>query len=180
MISTEIPLSGAGWNLFAYPMQETRKVTEALEPIEGTYNIVWGYEPDAPEEERWCMYSPDAPNHLNDLTSFEFGKGYWIHIAATEGITLYLKGSTSNIITSSLDESAAPPAVYYGAVHPISDFVSTAGKTVTAWVDKQLCGRSRTQEVDGQIIYAVRVLAILVETQLAAAHLDDQLLSKSM
>ena len=92
MASIEIPLSSPGWNSFAYPVQGTRAVTEALLSISGTYSTVYGYEA-ADADDPWKVYDVTAPAWVNDLETLAFGQAYWINIS--EPVTLYLKGSAA-------------------------------------------------------------------------------------
>jgi hypothetical protein len=113
--SVDIPLAGEGWQLFAYPIPETRPLVEAQQSISGTYSALYGYVgmempgqvagEDAQEEQRlrqlcgetdggdgdpWLVYDSTAPDWANDLRCLEFGLGYWINITATAPITLQL------------------------------------------------------------------------------------------
>jgi hypothetical protein len=159
MTSIEIPLSNAGWNLFAYPVQETRPVTEALLSIAGNYNTVYGYE-GTDEADPWKIYGVGAPTWVNDLTQLEFGQGYWINI--TDTTTLYLQGAadTAGRTAGSVPN---PPATYYGAVLAGDGFTPVAGMPVIARVDGNLCGQTETQiqPLDGQeqVVYPIDVLA---------------------
>jgi hypothetical protein len=155
--SMEIPLYGPGWNLFAYPVEGTRPVTEALRSIDGYYTTVYGWEAQDPDPfNRWRVYDVTMPPALNDLGELAFGQGYWITV--TQGITLYLKGGTD----AGLDGASAaqnPPATYYGRVVAGPGFAPASGMEVTAWVGESLCGRTQTAEVEGQVMYAVQVYA---------------------
>jgi hypothetical protein len=43
MSSRRVALRAAGWNLFAYPLQTTQPVSDALRSIDGYYRTVYGY-----------------------------------------------------------------------------------------------------------------------------------------
>ncbi len=155
MSSIEIPLYGPGWNLLAYPVQETRPVTETLQSIDGYYTIVYGY--DATDvDDLWKVYDVSVPDWVNDLWELEFGHGYWISV--TQSITLSLKGaSASSLATAS--SVPRPPATYYGAVLAGPGFTPTAGMPVKAWINGNLCGQGQTLKVNGQVVYTINVFA---------------------
>jgi len=66
-----------GWNLVGIKGFDSSSVPDDLSNIEGKYESIWSY--DA-EEDRWYRYIVDGPPFLNDLTSMEKGKGYWIYV----------------------------------------------------------------------------------------------------
>jgi len=154
MASEQVPLYGAGWNLIAYPVQETRLVTEALLSISGSYTTVYGYVV-TDMLDPWKMYSVTAPDWANDLRVLEYGHGYWIH--ARQAITLYLSPSAQAI--GDLGLPATPPDTYYGVVQSGEAFTPRAGMVVEAWINGALCGRGVTQDYAGQIVYVVDVSA---------------------
>ena len=162
MISAEIPLARAGWNLFGYPIQSSQFVTEALHSIAGFYTIVYGYDAIAPNGDPWQMYAVDVPAWVNDLRQLEYGHGYWIY--ATQVMTLYL----SKMTLASAAETASPPdppATIYGAVQAESGFTTpAAGMTVQAFVGDHLCGQAKTRTVDGGVVYVIHVEAQGVES----------------
>ena len=153
MASAEIPLQRAGWNLVSYPMQTALPVTQALLSINGTYSTVYGYLPEAPAHP-WKVYDTAAPGWVNDLQTLEFGRGYWINV--TRPITLYLGGDASRTPASSVPN---PPATYYGAIFPASSFTPTVGMSVDAFVNGHPCGASQSMQVDGQVVYSIKVMA---------------------
>jgi FG-GAP-like repeat/FG-GAP repeat len=153
MDSIEIPLQGPGWNLFAYPVQGTKPVTEALQSIAGYYTTVYGYEP-TDVEDPWKIYDVSVPAWVNDLHDLRFGQGYWISV--TQAINLYLKAASTAAADSGLPD---PPTTYYGAVLASQYFVPTAGMPVVAYVNGKPCGRGQTRQIDGQIVYVVDVWA---------------------
>jgi hypothetical protein len=156
MSSLEIPLHGPGWDMFAYPVQGTRAITEALQSIQGYFATVYGY--DATDEaDPWKVYDVTGiPDWVNDLHNLEFSEGYWISV--TQAITLNLKG-TSDLALARAGGLSSPPSTYYGRVLTGPGSAPTAGRTVTAWIDDRLCGQGQTLEVDGQIVYSVNVFA---------------------
>ena len=56
-------------------------------------------------------------------------------------------------------ELQLPPATFFGTVAAGMGFTPTVGMPVTAWIGSRLCGRSQTQEVGGQVMFAINVLA---------------------
>jgi hypothetical protein len=146
-----------GWNNFAYPVYGSRPVTESLASIQGHYGSVYLYDPGDPADP-WKLYDPNVPAWVNDLEALSFGHGYWISmtqdIAASGGITLYLKGAGMGMGLPTLPEGVAvPPSTFYGQAS------GAAGQAVTAWVGGALCGQGTTREADGQVVYVVDVLA---------------------
>jgi hypothetical protein len=173
MSSTEIVLYTEGWNLISYPIRGAQPVTEALRSIEGLYTQVYGFEPDGQSdpwtpyiegdtESPWRRYDVSLPEWANTLTDLEFGRGYWLNV--TEATTIHLgEGSTSVQAEMAPSGQVAslptPPATFFGSVAASEEFVPQAGMPVIARVGDAVCGRTTTQEVDGEIVYVVDVLA---------------------
>jgi hypothetical protein len=156
MTNIEIPLYGPDWNVLPYPIEGTRPIKEALEPISGYYGVV--YDRVVTDTlNPWRVYGPDAPDWVNDLTELQFGRAYMIYV--TETITLPLKGGSTNANTALSSTLPIPPATYYGTVAPTGSFTPTVGMPVTAVIADKLCGATHTQEIGDQIIYVVEVLA---------------------
>ncbi len=170
MSTLEIPLHQSGWNLVAYPVQETRAVTEALASIDGYYSLVYGY--DATDTaDPWKLYQPPQPDGsifwANDLETLTFGRGYWI--SATRVITWQLKGSesanqrVSEWANGRMSESTrapaihTPPATYYGVISPTTDFTPQAGMAITASVAERACAFAQTQARGDDVVYAINV-----------------------
>ena len=159
MSSTNIPLYGPGWNLFAYPVQVTRPVTEALLSISGYYTTVYGYV-FTDTVDPWRIYDVTLPPQLNDLAVLEFGQGYWINVA--DDLILRLKGSGTSLALAapeSLESFGSPPDTYYGQVFGGGAFVPAPGMGVVAYVDGTPCGQGLTQMVGGQLMYIVKTWA---------------------
>ncbi|HYN89684.1 MAG TPA: hypothetical protein VER55_14215 [Ardenticatenaceae bacterium] len=157
MSSIAMPLLQPGWNLFAYPVQSVRPVTEALSSIHGSYTSVYGYVV-TDTLNPWRLYSPEVPDWVNDLHAFEFGKGYWIH--TSHAITVQLRAPSIGSLASSDGGFANPPATYYGRVQAGPQFQPRAGQPVRAWIDGTLCGQAETREVGGELVYRIHVLAV--------------------
>jgi hypothetical protein len=166
MSSVEIALEAAGWNLIAYPVKQSRSVPDALKSIDGYYTQVMGYDATS-QFNPWRRYIVGLPAwlapYINNLHEMEFGKGYFVY--ATEELTLYLPHDSGQSLAAVDEETAAAlasmpqhaPASYYGIVQASDEFMPAADMPVVATVNGTVCGQGFTQEVDGNIIYAVEV-----------------------
>jgi hypothetical protein len=152
MSSFEIPLDGPGWNNVAYPIQETRPVTQALLSISGYYTTVYGYDTGT---DTWHMYDVTAQPYANDLDVLEYGHGYWINVS--QAITLYLPGD-STIGPLETVALQSPPSSFYGPVLGGVDFTPTAGMPVTAMVNGAVCAQGETIPYEGDVVYALHVV----------------------
>ncbi|MBN1246021.1 MAG: VCBS repeat-containing protein [Anaerolineae bacterium] len=154
MSSLEIPLYRAGWNLFSYPVQATRPISDALISISGIYTTVYGYD-GQDLLDPWKMYDVSVPGWVNDLHTIEFVHAYWIQ--TTRAITLSLLGVVETLsLPLNLFE---PPATFYGAVLAGEGFTPAPGMAVKAWIDGHLCGLGQTVSVAEQVVYSVNVMA---------------------
>jgi hypothetical protein len=157
MSSIPIPLEGPGWNLFGWPVPESRGVMTALLSISSAYTTVYGY--DASDSfDLWKMYDVTVPAYANDLAELEFSRGYWINISPSVPITLWVKGASA-AGQAGIEGMPYPPATYYGPVYAGPGFTPTAGLLVTARVNGKVCGQARTLLYGGQVVYAVNVSA---------------------
>jgi hypothetical protein len=82
--TTAIELLG-GWNLVGYPSAVTRPITEALQTIDGKYDLVYAYHAEDGDQ-AWKTYDVARPPFLNTLNSIEPWRCYWIR--TTEDCTL--------------------------------------------------------------------------------------------
>ena len=73
----------AGWNLVSYNSLNSKSTTEAMNSVTGNWNSIWSYEAGI-----WKRYDLTGPDFLNDLTSLEPGKGYWIDMKSSDTWTL--------------------------------------------------------------------------------------------
>jgi hypothetical protein len=73
----------AGYNLVSYLPDAALPVADALASIAGQYDAVMGFDPITGAE----SYYPDLPAGLNSLKVMQPGRGYWIHMLASD--TLY-------------------------------------------------------------------------------------------
>ncbi|NJN68619.1 MAG: VCBS repeat-containing protein [Chloroflexaceae bacterium] len=160
MSSIELPMKSAGWNLFAYPVQASRPVQEALQSIDGHYTTVYAYEAGATEP--WSVYDAGAPEWVNTLDRLSFGNGYWLFV--TQPVTVSLKGATEDPentenISHLVSTLPNPPATYYGLLEPSAVFQPVAGMQVTATISGTVCGENKVRFVNGQPAMLVHVLA---------------------
>ena len=155
MSSIEIPLYGPGWDLFAYPVQATPLVTQALASIDGSYSTVYWYN-GSDSTDPWKVYDVSVPPWVNDLSTFRFGEAYWISL--TQSITLSLNGGSPSSPNRNLNVQS-PPTTFYGSVLAGGDFTPTAGMVVTAWINGKMCGQGTTLQNGGDIVYSVNVFA---------------------
>lgn len=167
MSSLEVPLAGRGWNLIGYPVQESRPVTVALQSINGQYQTVYGYDATNPNDP-WKIYDRNLPPTFNDLTKLDFGQGYWVNITNTLDTTpiLQLKGTSSFTTTRQAQRGVIalnllypPPATYYGELDASAGL--TANMPITATIDGVICGIARTREIEGKLMYLIKVRAAI-------------------
>ena len=74
--TTDISLC-EGWNLTGNPSTQQLSVADALNSIDGAYDLVYGYQA-ADTADPWKKYDPTAPPFANDLNEMGPGWGYWI------------------------------------------------------------------------------------------------------
>ena len=80
-----------GWNLISLPiMPNDSDVLDVMSSVDGNWNSVWSYETG-----NWKRYDLTCPGFLNDLTTMEPGKGYWIDMKSAD--TLSLSGSEPTV-----------------------------------------------------------------------------------
>ncbi|HSH05733.1 MAG TPA: hypothetical protein VLL52_24665, partial [Anaerolineae bacterium] len=153
-----------GWNLFGYPILETRSITSVLASINGRYTSVYHHNTSL---NQWILYDqPTALNYptytplVNDLDTANFGRVYWIY--ATEAVTLFVNVSVgqnlvnTNLVDTNINQlTTIPPATYYG---PISGNV-TAGMPITATINGNLCGSGTITNLNGSPAYKLQIMA---------------------
>ena len=151
MSSVEVPISGPGWSLFAYPVAGQRAVTDALAGIVGKYTAVYGYEPQDTTD-HWKLYGPDIPTWANDLSTLTYGHGYWI--LATEVVTLPLRGATASLMQA----TRAPPMTLYGVLTTAEGKdLPAPGLPVTARIGGVVCAETTTRAVGDKVGFALDV-----------------------
>ena len=169
--SIDIPFYTAGWNLFAYPVPETRPVRTALASIAGHYSTVFTYD-NRDSADPWKVFDASAPDWVNDLKTLEYGSGYWVNVSVP--ITLQIKVAsdsggerpTLSLATPTFSDALGrrnPPGVYYGTIQGVTD-PTLAGRAFTAEIDGQPCGTGNVLPADaGQgnadLRYVVKVVA---------------------
>ena len=158
MSTIPVALRDPGWNLFAWPVQGSRAVTEALASIADNYTAIYGYDGGSAALP-WQLYSPDStvPDALKNLHELVFGKGYWITV--TQPITLYLKGNGGEIRLADprqlVGTPPSPPATLFG---PLSGpYSANVGLALQAWIGGHLCGTGESWLQDGIPVYGVHV-----------------------
>ncbi len=172
--SVDLPFYTSGWNLFAYPLPESRPVTEALKSIIGHYTTIYAYDNDDAGDP-WSVFDAAAPPWVSDLSRLEYGRGYWINIVGpakpTQDQPLVLRmripltaGQSSALASSQPGSVVAfgrrnPPAVYYGSIDGTAG--TAEGAQVTALVDGVTCGIGAVMAGDapGELRYVLKVSA---------------------
>ncbi len=170
--AVDVPLYTQGWNLFAYPVANTRPITEVLRSLpDGSYGTIFGYD-SQDLNDPWKVYDPTpGMEWLNDLSRLEFGESYWISVTTpitnpplllqvevAEGQPQVFEANKLSVEVAPLFQRT-PPAVYYGALlNPPAGV--TAGTTVDALVDERICGSGLVSAAsDGSLRYVVKVEA---------------------
>jgi hypothetical protein len=81
MSTIKMPELNPGWNLFSYPLPDTRLITDALASINGSYTTVF----------QGDLAGNRSPNSVEtNVSQFEFGNVYWIWIDGNEAVIPYL------------------------------------------------------------------------------------------
>jgi hypothetical protein len=155
MASVQVPLYAPGWNLFAYPIQSTQPVTDALLSISGFYTTVYGYY--AEESTPWRLFQVDGPPYILSLHHLEFGRGYWI--SATQAVTIHLSEAYGGAALSDASSPPAPPDTIYGRVQAGAVFAPSVGMAVEAQIGGKTCGEGTVQDYGGDTVYVVHVYA---------------------
>jgi hypothetical protein len=78
----QIPLV-EGWNLIGYPWRTPLPPQEALASIDGSYDIVYGWNPSTGS---WLSYDPGLGH--GTLTEMEPGQGYWVYASRDSVLTI--------------------------------------------------------------------------------------------
>ena len=149
-------LTGNSWNLFGYPLQESRPVTNVLSSVSDSINTVYGYDVDT----GWLIYDftvpiPFAPI-VNTLKSMEYGSGYWIYATKTVTPQISIKYEQTRLINT-IDR--ARPMTIYGWVYENESLKPQSGMEIKAYINNTLCGSSYIQELDGQLAYSLQIEA---------------------
>ena len=75
-----MPELNPGWNIFSYPLPDSRTITDTLASIAGSYSTV--YQGDIETKSQNLVES--------NVSHFNFGKVYWIWIDGDEPVIPYL------------------------------------------------------------------------------------------
>ncbi|MEI8165736.1 MAG: adenylate/guanylate cyclase domain-containing protein, partial [Chloroflexales bacterium] len=127
----------------------------ALGSVSGQYQIVYSHVPTETLDP-WKVYAPaPAPAWVSDLTTLNFGQGYWIY--ATQATDLLLRGSA--VAPRPASALSAPPATIYGVLPSVGGVAPTTGQPVEARIGAAVCGQGVTQHVGDQVVLVVKVAA---------------------
>lgn len=166
----EIPLQ-SGWNLIGYPLPTPDlaarpSISESLKAIDGSYSIIYGFDPDQPSAP-WQVYDPNAAAWANSLKTLEFGRGYLIHV--TEPANLSLDGGFEASVAYTTTEPTLfgieslppslnlPPAYYFASLTPTAELTFTEGMSLDAWVDGKRCAQSPLNRIDASDGFTVTI-----------------------
>jgi hypothetical protein len=173
--TVQMPALRPGWNLFAYPIPETRAVDTALAAIAGVYSMVVAFDPAT---DAWRMFDaavaqlhPELAPLINDLDQMRFGESYLIY--ATQPITPYLavpgaaaaldltplaSASAGGLATApgARREFAVAPAVIFGTLTAPEGLLD-ADAQVVAEIDGVRCGAGAVHPTASGWLYVVKV-----------------------
>ncbi len=86
------PVPSTGWSLAVlFPQDEylagitKLRDLSALAGIAGKYTVMYTYKA-ADTADPWKLFAPSAPAYVNDLTSLEAGRGYWIYVTTATNL----------------------------------------------------------------------------------------------
>ncbi len=160
--AVDIPFYTPGWNLFAYPVPQTRSVDETLLSVPEVVKTVFGYD-SGDVDDPWKVYDPSVPPWVNDLENFEFGHGYWISV--TEPITLQVAVAEAELLPAGQVQKTTfanplaprtPPAVFYGQVNLEASAGLAEGDSIVAKIDGVECGTDTVKRSeDGKELHIV-------------------------
>jgi hypothetical protein len=141
-----------GWNILNYPWAAPTPVREAMAELnaEEAFTTVYGYEP-ANSTDPWKVFDIDVPDWVNDLSELRYGVGYWVNILVGSNGQAAAQTQAANLPT--------PPATYYVTLDPALGVA--ADSPVEARIGTVVCGSTTTRTVNGQVVFAIDVLAEL-------------------
>ena len=117
-----------GWNLISLPiMPDDTDILDVMNSVAGNWNSVWSYETD-----NWKRYDLTGPDFLNDLTTMEPGKGYWLNMKSDDTLSV----SGSELTTKSISLSAGWNLVGYNSLNSkstLSAMNSVTGNWNSVW-----------------------------------------------
>ena len=170
--AVDVPLYTKGWNLFSYPIANSRPITEVLRSLPAdSYGTIFGYDSEDLSDP-WKVYSPTVGMEwVNDLSQLEFGESYWISVTmptTDQPLLLQIEvaeGQAQTFPTNTVSANTTPifqrtpPAVYYGALVNAPTGIAV-GATVDARVGESICGSGVVSaDQDGNLRYTVKVEA---------------------
>lgn len=116
-----------GWNLVSLPVTPPDDdIVRLLAPIQGQYNIVWGFIGDD-----WQSFDPDLPE-FRTLTTLRPGRGYWIDMKTSA--TLAVSGPPA---TESVSLAAGWNLIginFLGKIRAKSAFRDLGSQMSAAWM----------------------------------------------
>ena len=182
----ELPALQPGWNLLAYPLAAAQTITESLASLAGEYGVIYAQEPNATDV--WRLFDPtmetadpDLRRLVNDLTTLEFGRSYWIYadksatpmlpvvpsedapraytLTPSEPVTTFVYAG----IAAPSVEPQLPPSTFYGPLitggGEGNDTGSVDDALITAEIDGKTCGRTSPVQVGDGYAYKIVVAA---------------------
>jgi subtilisin-like proprotein convertase family protein len=149
LLMTTLPLRN-GWNNISFPWQEPTPIRTALDRLGAAYyTAIYGYNGNDTADP-WKVFDPAAPPYVNDLTTMEYGQGYWIAIEGLPNATQAARTSTTVPV---------PPATYYGQLLASGTFSPTVGMKVQALIGEKVCGEATTLTYQDRIVFSITVPA---------------------
>ena len=76
----EVPLV-KGWNLIGYPTNDSKEITNALNPISGSYTIIWLY--NASDSKYYYYNVSESNGTLHEMRPYY---GYWINMSKADNL----------------------------------------------------------------------------------------------
>jgi hypothetical protein len=154
--SLRLSFSRPGWSLlYSYP-GASKPLPLALQSAQDqrAYDLVYGYDP-ADAADPWKLFSPQAPDWVNDLAKLQEGSSYWLHLTKAASIALPIPG------LSAQEFLPAPPSSVYGRLDASWGFAPEAGLSVQALVGNTVCGSTSTRAIGGgQFGFVLDMLAL--------------------
>jgi hypothetical protein len=110
--------------------------------------------------EAWSVYDVAVPAWVNDLTTLDYGRGYWINVTQASALVSptisFGAARAADVLASGVP---TPPATYYTTLRANYGFVPTAGMPVIARIGDTICGQTSTRAVASQIVFAIKVFS---------------------
>ncbi len=148
----QLSLKGAELNPIGYPLPYSLPVTQALAALEDFYTVIYHYDVNQ-SSQPWTAYGVNAPAWVNTLLELKPNQSYWLYVTETMRWSIVDAANHTTIGTA----LQPPPSIFYGVITPTATFTPSVDLPVSATVNNQLCGQSRTQLIDDQIVYVIVV-----------------------